>query len=269
MAAKKREIYARIAVQLRTHDRARIAERKCNGAMGLYAFLLIQARGEQTGGDVSELAALESWGAPNAYRKRQVEALIASGLVERVGDRLHITKYGEHNDTPEDIESAKSDARVRMRELRENRSRAGDVRRTEGERSTDVPISYSLSESDLGSREGVQGEPTPPKRELSMDRYQAAYAAGVSRGKGSPWVWPGTKYAEWDLGKIIKGHAKDPKGHGYRGDQLLRFLEHTAAEFASQVFHDQKSQYYSSFEPRGCLKWLNEQGLAEEARRVG
>lgn len=265
MASKKREIYARVATQLRTHDRARLAEKTCPGAMGLYLFLLLQARGEQTQGCASEEAAWESWSAPISYRKKQAEALILVGLVARLDGRLHVVKYDEHNDTPADIEQAKEKARVRMHNVRERNACSGDVRRTLGERSPDVPSSISSSLSGSGSREGE------PEREAdgSLARYQEAYAIGISRGKCGSWVWPGTKYADWDLGKIISGHACDANKKGYRGAQLLRFIEHTACEFASQVIESRKAQYYFAFEPRGCLKWLNEADLAEEARRVG
>ncbi len=163
MATKKREIYARAATQLRTHDRPRLAEKACPGAMGLYLFLLIQARGEQTGGCSSEEAAWESWSAPIAYRKKQAEALILAGLVARIDGRLHVIKYEEHNDTPADIESAKERARVRMYNVRERRAGSPDVQRTEPEHTGDVPISISSSLSGSGSREGMQGETGPPE----------------------------------------------------------------------------------------------------------
>ncbi len=276
MATKKREIYARAATQLRTHERPVVAERRCPGAMGLYLFLLLQARGEQTDGDVAEAIAEASWGAPTTYRRKQAEALIEAGLVERVDRRLVVIKYAEHNDTTADIESAKAKARERMYKVRSpdvrrtQREQDGDVRRTEGGCSLDVPISYSISTSGSGSDLGDQDLPDRPSSPPpAAERYRNAYAAGISRGKCAPWVWPGTKYAEWDLGKIIAGHAKDPSGKAYRGAQLLEFIEHTAAEFASDVIERKKAQYYNAFEPKGCLRWLNEAEMAEEARRVG
>lgn len=273
MAAKKREIYARCAVQLRTHDRCRIAERICNGAMGLYLFLLLQARGEQTFGDSSEDAAYESWGAPISYRKKQLRALIEAGLVEFRDGRPHVVKYEEHNDTPADIKANRDATKKRVDAHRERVAQANDVTRyndvTEPSCNGDVPISISISSSgsDLGGE--LERGPGPASGETAGARYQAAYAAGIARGKCSPWVWPGGKYAEWDLGKIISGHAVDPNGKPYRGEQLLRFVETTAAEFASDVIEAKTAQYYSAFSPKGCLKWLNEAALAAEARRVG
>lgn len=145
MATKKREIYARAAVQLRTHERAIRAEQQCPGAMGLYLFLLLDSRGEATAGDVSELVAQCSWSAPVPYRKRQAEALIAVGLVERRDDRLHVVKYDEHNDTPTDIQSAREAARQRQQSRRGHGGVTRDSRVCHG----DVPISISSSLSDL------------------------------------------------------------------------------------------------------------------------
>ncbi len=182
MATKKKEIYARAAVQLRTHDRAREAERRCPGAMGLYMYLLLQARGEQTSGDVSEAAAIESWGAPAAYRKKQLAALMAVDLVSRRDDgRLQIVKYEEHNDTPEDIEKSKERARDRMRSVRSRESAcANDVRRTEGERSHDVPYSISLSVSESGADQDLPGRsPTPLRAVPAPDEPITDWAKGA------------------------------------------------------------------------------------------
>lgn len=160
MAAKKREIYARAAVQLRTHDRANEAEAECPGAMGLYLFLLLQARGEGTHGDVGTVAAHAAWGAPIAYRKKQAAALVKVGLIELRDGRYHVVRYDEHNDTPEDIATSKERARVRMSELREQRKVGSpNVPRTSSERARDVPISISSSLSGSGSLGGAGGPP--------------------------------------------------------------------------------------------------------------
>lgn len=174
MTARRKEIYARAAVQLRTHERARRAEKACPGAMGLYLFLLIQARGEATDGDVDEGLAYESWGAPTTYRRKQARALIDAGLVELVEGRLVVIRYGEHNDTREVIAANREKERAKKAA---QRSGVPEVvpSRTEGlspgtaggtsEGTTRVvPISSSPSDSGLGSREGVQGEVRPPDR---------------------------------------------------------------------------------------------------------
>lgn len=158
MAAKKREIYARAAVQLRTHERPIRAEKMCPGAMGLYLFLLLDSRGEQTAGDVAELVAMCSWGAPGSYRRKQAEALIAVGLVDRRDDRLVVVKYDEHNDTPVDIALARDAASKRKRKSRGH----DDVTRDGRDGHAEVPISISYSLSGSGSSGEVQEGGSPP-----------------------------------------------------------------------------------------------------------
>ncbi len=155
MSTKKREIYARAAVQLRTHDRAVRAEQGCPGAMGLYLWMLLQARGEESDGDVLEAAAVTAWGAPPSYRRRQLEALIAVGLVERIADgRLMVIKYAEHNDDRKTIAANRkkyADKKRHQRHLaiaNDNPMSPGDTSGT----TQVVPISSSISISDLESR---------------------------------------------------------------------------------------------------------------------
>lgn len=199
MSAKRsprREIYARVAVQLRSHERPIRAEMECPGSMGLYLYLLIQSRGEETNGDVCETVALTSWGAPASYRRKQIAALIKAGLIEKQGDRLHVVRYDEHNDSPEVIEENRRRARTRVARLREKKPPAdipsnGDVTRytpaTDGEHTTnspvtggerhrysrscngDVPISISssisLSSSAVGRSDQPDRSPCPPEPE--------------------------------------------------------------------------------------------------------
>lgn len=154
MATKKREIYARMATQLRHHERSTIAEKACPGAMGLYAFLMMQARGEETRGDTLEDVAYASWGAPTAYRKKQAAALIKAGLIAHEGDRLVIVKYLDHNDGPEDIASAREATRRRVSTYRSATHVTRYTSVTDAHGNADVPISIScsISDSDLESR---------------------------------------------------------------------------------------------------------------------
>jgi hypothetical protein len=215
MAAKKREIYARAAVQLRTHERPAEAERLCPGSMGMYLYLLVQARGEGTNGDVSETVAFASWGAPIAYRRKQAEALIAVGLLVRDGTRLHVVKYDEHNDTLEDIESNRLAARERMRSVRSG-SRSGSlpVQRTDSERSVDVPISISYSLSDLDLEKipeeitSVRARPDPGG--APPDWWEAVLATlamqtGETIAAGEAWL----RYAGHRAGKGIAATRED------------------------------------------------------------
>lgn len=200
MAAKKREIYARAAVQLRTHERAIKAERICPGAMGLYLFLLLDSRGEQSAGDVAELVAMCSWGAPTSYRKKQAEALIAVGLVERRDDRLVVSRYEEHNDTPFDIAAAREAARTRKVKSRVSH---GDVTRDSRVSHAEVPISISsslsLSGSDLEiARAREAPDPTSAPPEWWADALEAiAMNTGETLPAGEAWL----RYAGHRAGK--------------------------------------------------------------------
>lgn len=215
MSARRREVYGRLAVQLRNHERPAVAENLCPGAMGLYAFLVIQARGEQTWGDVDELVAFASWGAATpkllAYRRKQAEALIASGLVERQGGRLVVVKYAEHNDTPDVIAANREGARTRKQDQR-NRDRGSqpppgpDVTRDWDvtSRVTDASVTSSSfnSGSGSGSLGGAGGAPpgAPPD-------WWAKAVATVEQVVG-PVDQPGARWLEYDASRERKGWAR-------------------------------------------------------------
>lgn len=172
MSEKRKEIYARFGVQLVNSRRAYRAEKLCDGAMGLYAFAVMYARDELTSppGFVPEEVLLSAWGRPEWVREPQAAALVSVHLLERVEGGWRVVKYEEHNDTAEEVESNREAARERMRIKRASvrgtfSERSSCVRGTMGERSPDVPISISISDSDLGSRsEDPSSTPraTPP-----------------------------------------------------------------------------------------------------------
>jgi hypothetical protein len=256
--------FAPIDVTILTHPRAFAAG---VDAMGLWLWGMAFAKWQRTSGRLHRVAVLAAWGG-----KRNI--MLAKRLVE---SGLWIARddgdWEIHNFEKKGPGSAfnSTSSTERMRRLRERRKPSlGDVTTSHLPSHSDAShvTCASLSTSSSLSSSSREGE-FEREVESSGVRYSSAYEAGIARGKCTPYVWPGTKYAEWDLGKIIKGFAKDPEGVAYRGDQLLRWIEHTAGEFASDVTSRNKSQYYSSFDPRGCLKWLNEDALAEEARRVG
>jgi len=171
MATTKREIYARMATQLRHHERCAIAEKTCPGAMGLYAFLLIQSRGEETRGDVLEDVAYASWGAPLAYRKKQAEALVKAGLVERNGDRLHVVKYLDHNDGPEEIAKHKAASKKRYDEWHEReKAKHPTPEPTADKRVGDALSAISISSSILISGSESRSPEPDPARATPKDR---------------------------------------------------------------------------------------------------
>jgi len=169
MATAKREIYARMATQILNHKRCTIAEKACPGAMGLYLFLVVQSRHEQTHGETLEDIAFASWGAPTAYRRKQAAALIKSGLVEELAGELLVVRYLDHNDGPEEIADNKAAAKGRQDRRRHPDRHAAvtrDNRVTEGVLSRGCPSSISCSPSGSGSADHRSEDPTGSPRAL-------------------------------------------------------------------------------------------------------
>lgn len=246
MSGRKREVYGRLAVQLRTHERPAAAERLCPGAMGLYAFLVIQARGEGSAGETADAIAISSWGSATpkmlAYRRKQADALIAVGLVERRGDHLVVVKYGEHNDTPEVIAANREGARARKREERDRERTESNVTRdmgvtsgvTDASVTSSISISPSGSGSSLGSPEHPPGQP-PPWFQAAAETADQAGAPSTAADRPSLWVrfqgsdrWRQGRRTQGDaaawLISTIKGDrrrdsAATPRGGGPRGDR--------------------------------------------------
>jgi hypothetical protein len=211
MATKKKEIYARVATQLRTNERAIKAELVCPGAMGLYLFLLLDSRGETTSGDVAEVVALASWGGKESYRAKQAQALIAFGLVERQGDRLVVLRYDEHNDTPEEIEAAKARARDRMYKVRERKVSSPPVQRTSCEHTRDVPSSCSSSISEEKIPEEIPSARARPDPSADPPPWWAgvletlSQTTGVDLPAGEAWL----AYAGHRAGKTRAATRED------------------------------------------------------------
>lgn len=209
MATKKREIYARMAVQLRTHDRAVRAESICPGAMGLYAWMLIQARGEETAGDVLEASALAAWGAHTSFRRKQVEALLAVELVERKGDRLAVVRYSEHNDGPEEIEANRSAARDRKSKSR-HAPVTRDISVTAPSGHAEVPSSIScsssLSESGSRSEEPTSTPRATPANDNDPPNWWAVACDTVSASV-APVDDRGARWLEYSAARERKGWA--------------------------------------------------------------
>lgn len=278
----KREIYARLGVQLRNNQRAFKAERIAPGAMGLYAFCVMDARAElqETDGFIAEEVALSAWGRPFNERSSQLDALCSVDLLRRVDGGFVVVRYAEHNDTRASVEKSKKDAAKRMRNVRRTSTeQTGVVQRTEGCCSVDVPISIStsLSGSDLRSPEGIQGEveaDEPSGVAPSMLRYRAAYCEGIARAKGLPYVWPTGPKAEWadgDLAVAIQTFGRSRStGKALRGETLLGWISAAAEDLVRHTIKAKDDpKYWSHFDPRGLLRFLNQEVRTEEARHVG
>lgn len=109
-------------------------------------------------------------------------------------------------------------------------------------------------------------------------RYRAAYCSGIARGKGAPYAWPSgpsEKYADEALGNAIRTHAVSRStGKHIRGDDLLGWLGDAAEEFAATVTKATAAgkddpKYWSSFNPQGLLRFLNQERQQAEVRDVG
>lgn len=250
-------LHAKVDLILTTHPKAHAA----GEAMGLWTWALLYSRQQELDGFVPRWSLRLAW-CGEARALEHADKLVLVGLFAFDADRdgWVVLNYAAKNETRDEI--------AERRQLDRTRKRPAGIR-TESKRTPEgfppQGIPDSDSDSGSGSQEGVQGEESPK----SGARYAEAYATGISRGKGTPYAWPGTKYAEWDLGKVIKTFAKDSAKRPYRGEQLLRWIDHTAGEFASDVVAKGTAKFYSAFDPRGCLKWLNEDQQAQEARRVG
>ncbi len=212
MATGKREIYARMATQLLTHERCTIAEVACPGAMGLYLFLVMQARHEKTHGETLEALAMASWGAPMSYRRRQATALIVAGLVERQGDRLVVVRYLDHNDGPEEIEANKEAVRKRVEASRNRQhvTRYTPVTDTLG--NAHVPSSGSSSISDLKIRspEPDPARATPPANDNGPPAWWATACETVGASV-APVDEPNARWLEYAAARERKGWATNQR----------------------------------------------------------
>lgn len=92
-------------------------------------------------------------------------------------------------------------------------------------------------------------------KEKAHERYAAAYAAGISRASGAPYVIARPGAARADLVAMATGHARDAGGEALRGDALLAWFTETAAEY--RTARAASAPYESGFGPGACLKWLN------------
>lgn len=117
-----------------------------------------------------------------------------------------------------------------------------------------------------------------PEPEQAKHRYRRAYCAGISAAKGSPFAWPSgpaEKFADQDLGNVIATFAfSQTTAQAHRGEKLLGWIEAAAADFAEHVMEGVKAgkddpKYWSSYNPKGLLRFLNQDAQATEARDVG
>ncbi len=276
MRAKK-EIYARFGVQLRNNRRCFRAEKLCPGSMGLYLFMVLDARGEmpEVDGFVSEEVTLSAWGLVTDYRSEQLEALCSVDLIERVSGGFRIVKYEEHNDTRKVIAENRKVANERMKRHRARASSpSSSVTDNIDRTNAFVPISISNSISDLSEGESEREAEEVTSIRPSTAKYRVAYAEGIERVKGSPYAWPTApqdKYADQALGQAILTFAKSRStGEALRSEKLLEWIAAAASDFAQHVITAKDDpKYWSHFSPKGLVRFLSAEVRAEEARHVG
>lgn len=140
---------------------------------------------------------------------------------------------------------------------------------------TVVPPTTDHSTSETGE---ARVEVEAPEPEQAKHRYRRAYCAGISAAKGSPFAWPSgpaEKFADQDLGNVIATFAfSQTTAQAHRGEKLLGWIEAAAADFAEHVMEGVKAgkddpKYWSSYNPKGLLRFLNQDAQATEARDVG
>ena len=120
------------------------------------------------------------------------------------------------------------------------------------------------------------------KLTLRQAEYRKAYEQGIAAGKGQPYSMPNEPWETAALHQAIASHAVYSRDHSEngkrrgekcRGNDLIVWIGWMAEEFAKSVLRASSKQqsaigWYSSFSPKGFLKWLNEQSATEEAKSV-
>lgn len=172
-----------------------------------------------------------------------LQSLLAAGLWLDDGDHYRIFNYEMFNQTKADIEHSKAKTKERVDKFRARNAVTHPVTNAVS------PVSVSLSDSQEG--EVQEGEAT------AQARYQQSYEAGIEAGKGSPYAMPGTQRGELHQGILKHGFVR---GEKLRGERLQRWVTSQARQFSAWLSQQDPKTIgvYSSYGPRGWLKWLNE-----------
>lgn len=247
-------------------------------ARDLYDWGLLHCGLLETDGEIAMVSVLDSsWGYGGKANVKAATRLVEVGLWERTDLGYRVLKWSEQgNMTKADLQAKRAHDREKKRKQRlgpKSEVCPPGVPRPLSE-GIGTCTSTSLSDLDLGEGESArEGDQPTENSEVrpSMLRYSEAYCRGVAAGKGAPYAWPGHKYAEWDLGKAIATFAKRRStGEALRGEKLIAWIEAAADDFASWVVKSGDApKFWSNFDPKGFVRFLNQEAQAEEARRVG
>ena len=100
-------------------------------------------------------------------------------------------------------------------------------------------------------------EATLEAPQLSNDeRYARAYAAGIERGKGDPYLWPGGPHVQGELNLTLPAFAKGPNGKALRGAAVIAWITDNAAAFAAHA-KSNGPHFWAAYGPKGFQRWLN------------
>lgn len=268
-------LYARFGLQLEHHQGALNAG---EAAMGLYAYCVIFSRLNELDGFVPTKAAERGWSGDFVANRERLELLCsdAVGYMAKVDGGYRILKYEEFNQTKADIEEDRKSARDRMRSVRANSRRTSaehvsNKQRTCRERSVNVPNSNSISDPERDMDPEREAVTALPDWVQARDvEYMTAYVRGIESGKAGTYVFPMDSAALYELRRALTAFAKKrATGQPIKGNELLSWIEAAAHDFASSITSSGKAQFYSSYGPRGFVKWLNEEETKQEARRHG
>jgi hypothetical protein len=262
-------------VKLRTHviDHPRFLE-VGTAARDLWTWGMLYSGEHELDGKLPMVSVMTSaWGRGDRANVKLASTLVEAGLWERTENGYLILRWSEQgNLTKAQLSADREAARSRKKtkgspELLPNESRTSEK--------VPTSTSNSLSCSDLPEGESArEGAEDVTGIKPSMVRYREAYVAGVTAGKGSPWAWPpmpGAKYADQDLGLAISTFAKSRStGQGLRGDKLTGWIAAAAEDFVRHVLEaEDDPKFWSNFAPKGLVRFLNQDVMSEEARRVG
>lgn len=282
-------LFIKVGLDILDHPKFHAAEEESPGAISVWLWLTTYSRKHQLDGMVPKAVARKQCFISGDAFDARCHTLCSHKLLRSVGGSFEVVNYAAHNETREDIEKRREESRERMRRVRANKHRTSSEQtpNSRSEQLGAVPDSVSVSVSDLKSPEGErEREPDPrpsgthPVAELVPDptkaeqleqresQYRDAYERGISAGKRSPFAM--NRFQQAELNQAIKTHAKRRNGTQIRGDDLLGWIEAAADDFASWLSgKPDKVSFFSSYQPRGFIKFLNEAAQAAEAKEVG
>lgn len=259
-------LHAKVDLTLAYHPKAHQA----GAAMATWTWGLLYSREQELDGFVPASALRLSW-VGEAAATKHMASLVASGLVVVVDGGWRLLNYEAKNETKAQIDARRKADRDRKRPPKgiAPESSPTSTRTPHGFPPQGIPDSDS--DSDSGSDpEGVQGE-EPSAVRPSLVKYREAYCEGIREGTGSPYAWTNSRYDDEQLGTAIATFGRTRAGHAHRGDKLLAWIRAAASDFAEHVvaLPPDQAKYWSHFGPKGFVRFLNQDRLTAEARRVG